>query len=506
MYHWYSHSQFLSFVRKKLVRHYGSCERIEELHHHGPMIAKILPVDLSKVRDILKDQYSSSRKGKRGWDPVSMFRSLLVMTLEREPSITQWVKRMRGEPLLAILSGFRPDRVPGVGTFYDFTKRLYPQSDGCFIKRNKLREFKTKPKKKVKQGEKMPPKHPGIVEKLVSRVISGKGMLVSNHSEKIFNRILKDCFVEVSLAKGILGNSRDLSTSGDSTMIKSGGSPYGTKICKCKEKGIYRCTCPRRYSDVEARWGWDSYREDWVWGRSLYELIDPDSYYSLPIFLKMAQAQRHDSVLGVATLHEVRRLYQDCCFSEFSADSAHDAYPIYRLLDHWDIGAIIALNPKNEGHFTYDPPLRITKDGIPICKGEYEMVSGGYCRDRFRIKWQCPQVRGKVTDCKYFSCSDSNYGRVIYTKSEWDLRVFTRVPRGSKLWKKRYARHSASERSNKRKKIDYGLLRARVRSNRQWFTRCALAAMCQHLDAWYKEAKLDPSSFVDSWIEESMAA
>jgi hypothetical protein len=34
--------------------------------------------------------------------------------------------------------------------------------------------------------------------------------------------------------------------------------------------------------------------------------------------------------------------------------------------------------------------------------------------------------------------SNSSYGRVIYTKSRWDLRLFTRIPRGSKLWKKRY--------------------------------------------------------------------
>lgn len=54
----------------------------------------------------------------------------------------------------------------------------------------------------------------------------------------------------------------------------------------------------------------------------------------------MAQAQRHDSVLSIATLHEARRLYEEYPFHEFSGDSAHDVYPIYRLLDHWDIGAI----------------------------------------------------------------------------------------------------------------------------------------------------------------------
>lgn len=184
--------------------------------------------------------------------------------------------------------------------------------------------------------------------------------------------------MDISEDQGILNDLHGLSLSGDSTMIESGGSPYGVKVCNCKERGIYRCNCPRRYSDLGARWGWDSYRERYIYGRSLYELIASDSYSGLPIFLKMAQAQRHDSVLSIATLHEARRLYEDCSFREFSGDSAHDAYPIYQLLNHWDIGAIIALNSKNEGHFTYDPALRLTEDGVPVCQGGYEMVYQGY--------------------------------------------------------------------------------------------------------------------------------
>jgi hypothetical protein len=302
------------------------------------VIAKILSIDLSKVQGILNGQYS--RKGKRAWDPASMFRSLLVIALEREPSITKWVIRMRVTPLFAILSGFNPDRVPWVrGThevdrFYDFIKRLIP-----------------------------------------------KGMNISS-KEKTCESLCQNQTRGEDAPK----TPRDLSISGDSTMIKF----YGTKVCDCKEKGIYRCKCPRRYSEGEARWGWDSYREEWVFGRSLYEIIEVHSPYGLPIFLKMAQAQRHDSILGIATLHEAKRLYEDHSFWEFITDSAHDAYPIYQLLEH------------------------------------------------------CPQTLNKATDCQYFNCSTSSYGRVIYTKSRWDLRLFTRVPRGSKLWKKRYARHSAS--------------------------------------------------------------
>jgi hypothetical protein len=130
---------------------------------------------------------------------------------------------------------------------------------------------------------------------------------------------------------------------------------------------------------------------------------------------------------------------------------------------------------------------------MPHCRGGFEMVYHGYCRKRCRLKWRCPQILNKATDYQYFN----SYGRVIYAKSRWDLRFFTWVPRGGKLWKKRYATQFTPETDplcgcpDKQKKIDYGLLKARVRSDRQWFVRCALTAPCQHLDAWYQENGTD---------------
>jgi hypothetical protein len=55
-----------------------------------------------------------------------MFRSLLCLTLSGETlSFTKWVDKLRSQPLFAALSGF-VGKTPGIGTFYDFTTRLYP--------------------------------------------------------------------------------------------------------------------------------------------------------------------------------------------------------------------------------------------------------------------------------------------------------------------------------------------------------------------------------------------
>jgi hypothetical protein len=53
-----------------------------------------------------------------------MLRSCLAMMLCSVTSFDEWDAMMRDEPFYAIISGFSPDDIPGVGTFYDFQDRL----------------------------------------------------------------------------------------------------------------------------------------------------------------------------------------------------------------------------------------------------------------------------------------------------------------------------------------------------------------------------------------------
>jgi len=155
----------------------------------------------------------------------------------------------------------------------------------------------------------------------------------------------------------------------------------------------------------------------------------------------------------------------------FISDSASDNYGTYEVLEHWGINAVIALNPTNKGNFKYPPPIKISDHGVPICQGGHEMVySGFYAKDRCRIKWRCPRVLNKVepgaTCC---SCSDSSYGRVVYTKPALDLRLFSRIPRGSDLWKSKMEERTAYERINSRIMLDYELEYTERRSKNRIF-------------------------------------
>ena len=95
-----------------------------------------------------------------------------------------------------------------------------------------------------------------------------------------------------------------LYVTGDSTKLGTYANPRGSRLCECpKDKP---CTCKRRYQDLLARWGWDSYRERFIYGHSLYELCaySLDHTVQLPLVLSLFDANPHDSVLNVAALDE----------------------------------------------------------------------------------------------------------------------------------------------------------------------------------------------------------
>jgi len=81
---------------------------------------------------------------------------------------------------------------------------------------------------------------------------------IEHRPERLLQQIFAECCVRPSAKEGVLGDTNKLDISGDGTCIKSGGSPYGKKVCDCIKKGIYNCKCHRRFSDPEARHGWNA--------------------------------------------------------------------------------------------------------------------------------------------------------------------------------------------------------------------------------------------------------
>ena len=59
-------------------------------------------------------------------------------------------------------------------------------------------------------------------------------------------------------------------------------------------------------------------------------------------------------------------------------------------------------------------------------------IIGASLKTSPRVKWRCPNVFIKLEDgAPCICCSPSPYGRTFYTKPEWDLCIFCKLPRGT---------------------------------------------------------------------------
>ncbi|WP_240421303.1 hypothetical protein [Paenibacillus periandrae] len=160
------HSSYQRFVINRLRKHYSDGLAVL-VRKDWPVIWKCTISDLSYTATLLRDLYSD--RGPAPRDPASMLRSYLLFLLVRpEIGITAWVDEMYRVPLYAILSGFDPGDIPGVGTFYDFLTRFWAAEDKHLKPRTKPR--KRKPQK-GKKGEKAPTTSPGKVKRLVERIL-----------------------------------------------------------------------------------------------------------------------------------------------------------------------------------------------------------------------------------------------------------------------------------------------------------------------------------------------
>lgn len=478
---WFSNDHYQNFVLTELKKYAQFYP--ESLIEFKDCISKMLILNLDPLKKVIAQLYSSI--GRPAELQCEIFRSFILMNLLHIP-LNNWVEKLKVNPVLRTIAGFTLDCLPKTSSYYDFMDRIIDLDE-----RPRLKSKKVKPRKKLKKGEKLPPKNPGITAKLVEQLINNEAKFqkrLNRRKERFLQKIFADVCVSESISLGLVSHS--VSVSGDGTCIETGASHYGVKVCKCREKGIFNCTCDRKFSDPNATWGWDSHNERYFYGYTGYFIstYNKDQKTDLPLFLRLVEASRHDSVSAIFALAEFKQLYPNLRIDTFISDSASDNYATYKLLDYWDMNAVIALNQKNKGNSKFPPALRIDDDGVPICPGGHKMIYFGFCgKDRCRLKWRCPRVLGKAEPCDACSnCSPSAYGRVIYTKPDWDLRLFTRIPRGSAAWKSKMKERSAAERVNNRILNNYGIENSKTRGKKRISFFVTIAAFNVHLDAQLK--------------------
>ena len=139
-------------------------------------------------------------------------------------------------------------------------------------------------------------------------------------------------------------------------------------------------------------------------------------------------------------------------FKTFIGDSAFDSYENYSILEnnfHFE-RACIPLNIRNSkaANALFD------KNGTPICPVDgtpftYLGKCGGEHRS-LRFKWVCPCSMQKgskrICTCEH-PCTDSSYGKCVYTYPDKDFRLYPGIPRGTEHWDNLYRHRVAIERT-----------------------------------------------------------
>lgn len=456
----------------------------KSITNHEAAILKMYHLNLDCVKEDFTPLFSFT--GKPSNQQPELFRSFLLMSHYKHSGIDEWVAYASASPIICALVGVSSDSFPGASTHRDFINRLWTTG-----KPNRLKTPKTKPKGKHGK-DKLPPRNKGIVAFFVKKALSGHVF------KAIPERLLQSLFMKLAVLPsanaGLLGNVDKLIISGDGACVESHASPYGHRICNCPRS----CSCPKRYSDPDASWGWDSYHERWFYGHTAYLLSvhNKAKKLDLPIYFRIVDAGRHDSVSFVASLAHARYLYRDFfSFDSVIADAAHDNYPTYHLLHQWRIKPFIDLSARGDNKIQSDG-LFLSKNGIPVCPDGHEMVNWGLMWKSYRIKFRCPLVAGKVIFCPYDrQCNKSLYGKSLYLRLASNIRLLTPVPRGSDDWKDTYKLRTASERVNNRILTDYILEPAKRYGKPKISAFVCFNAINVHLDALVKHRFVPFESF-----------
>lgn len=163
-----------------------------------------------------------------------------------------------------------------------------------------------------------------------------------------------------------------------------------------------------------------------------------------------------DSVSLKPVLSDFFEAHPTFSYNTFIGDSAFDKYDHYAMLrDEFHFERVaIPLNTRNSSFENNSTCYDI--NGTPVCPVDktpfvYLGASGGKNRSK-RFKWVChksgkvPKSSKRICTCDT-PCTDSSYGRCVYTYPAKDFRLYPGIPRGTEHWDNLYRHRVLIERT-----------------------------------------------------------
>ena len=491
--YWQSMDEYHYFLNEMKVL-FDPSERARMHHELWIPWQKLRSFDTDRAMRFLEPRYSPT--GRPAINQPQILRSFILFFLLIAQgliplSLTLWIRRLKADRVLAALIGCTTDSLPPLGSYYDFMDRLWDGPDSDLYGRNKLLPASwksTKPQKPKGRKQKAPERRPKITEKLGKHLLEHKDIPLNYEAslQKLFYLVA----VLPSLELGIIP-SEGLTVSGDGTAVHTHANPNGHHQKDCSKMSPDEIRqAPRHYADPDASWGHDSDLEKSYYGYTLFHLSCHNSslHVDVPLLLRFTSAARHDSVSFLVAFSEMEKHLPGIKPQNICLDSAMDNYPTYNLLKDRKISAFIDLNSGRGKPKSIPDSITIDKNGTPVCSAGLKMVPNGFDRSSNTMMWRCPYGRNHKCKCPQ-SCTESKYGRVIRTKPEWDVRLYTDVPRGTEAYKKIYNQRTATERINNRILNDYKLHSMMIHTRKHYSFFTTMIGICIHLDARYKQSE-----------------
>jgi transposase len=159
-----------------------------------------------------------------------------------------------------------------------------------------------------------------------------------------------------------------------------------------------------------------------------------------------------DSTALKPLLSDFFKAHPSLKYTTFIGDSSFDSYDNYNLLlneFHFE-KALIPLNMRNSGKDSHD----FDENGTPLCPADKTpMTYIGKCAGKsrsLRFKWVCHKSIAvgskRICTCDH-PCTDSSYGKCVYTYPHKNLRLYPGIARDSNEWDSLYKKRVFVERT-----------------------------------------------------------
>jgi len=473
-----THDAYLTDLRQPLAPRLNEPDITASVETYAYEIVTLMDRSLDPERAALTALYCPTGQGDPK-DPVCMLRSWLLMNLIHETSSPEaWARRLKREPVLAILAGFLPGQTPCATAHRDFIIRY---GDGPYA----LRVKQDRPVSQQLRGQ-----HERHLHDTTTARRAEADRLGVSQSQALCDRLLDqaetprdpqalqtrvhDLFVHLglrpSMEAGLFGDTASkLVVEGDGTPLQTAASPRGTRTCTCPP-GSQDCDHPRNYTSSTAQWGYHPHR-GCVFGDESYTISAHINGHDLPLLTIMGTGNEADFTLGPKALDELLKVIEEhdlpLNIDIFIGDGHHDALPFYRYCRVKGIRTIIPItgDTGEDGdtpeaahpHLDAYPDIVFDTDGTPLCPQGCRMRHEHYQRGRHC--YTCPATRRNGRGAWYFypeecptgidCCPDKTLGYSLSLKVDANPRYLPEIPRCSPRFKTLYQERTGVERSNR---------------------------------------------------------